>query len=160
MLAPGSKVSSRLICECKARRLIGRNIPLPTPGRKGNRADPDSGHSQSGPLQLILNLLGALKPRVVGHRQLVGVAEQPQQSRIVGTGIPRQRRDRMLFAHGLLIEDLATERSIRDIARSHEAVIDTAPAVAIPAAAATARYYIFKVTVAVVLTDKFPRERR
>src|SRR5258705_5813139 len=60
---------------------------------------------------------------------------------------------------GLLIEDLATERSIRDIARSHEAVIDTAPAVAIPAAAAPARDYIFKVTVAVVLTHNFPRER-
>ena len=140
--------------------MIGRNIPLPTPGRKGTGADPDSGHSQTYPLQLLLNLLRALEPRVVGRWQLVEVAEQPQQSRIVGTGIPRQRRDRMLFAHGLLIEDLATERSIRDIARSHEAVIDTAPAVAIPAAAAPAGDYIFKVTVAVVLTHNFPRERR
>jgi hypothetical protein len=61
---------------------------------------------------------------------------------------------------GLLIEDLATERSIRDIARSHEAVIDTAPAVAIPAAAAPARDCILKVAVAVVLAHDFPRERR
>jgi hypothetical protein len=100
MLAPGSKVSSRLICECKARCLIGRNIPLPTPGRKGSGADPDSGHSQTYPLQLLLNLLRALEPFVVGRWQLVEVAEQPQQSRIVATGIPRQRRDRMLFDHG------------------------------------------------------------
>ena len=92
-LAPGSKVSRRLICECKARCLIGRNIPLLTPGRKGSGADPDSGHSQSYPLQLLLNLVCALKPRVVGRRQLVGIAEQSQEGCVVTPTIPRQRND-------------------------------------------------------------------
>jgi hypothetical protein len=67
----------------------------------------------------------------------------------------------MLFDHGVfLFEDLAAERTVRDIARSHEAVIDVAPAVAIPAAATPARDCILEVSVAVVLAHDFPSERR
>jgi hypothetical protein len=55
---------------------------------------------------------------------------------------------------------LPAERPVRDIARSHEFVIDLAPDAAGPVTAAPARDCIFEVGVAVMLADDFPRERR
>ena len=55
---------------------------------------------------------------------------------------------------------LTAEWPIRDIARAHEAVINVAPDSAVPIAAALARDCIFKVGVAVVMANDFPRKRR
>src|SRR5713101_7394487 len=93
MLAPGSKVSRRLIRESQARRLIGGNVPLLAPGCEGTRTNPDPGDTETGLLKLLFSKFGTLQPSVVSRRQLVGVAEQFQQSRIIATGIPRQRND-------------------------------------------------------------------
>ena len=59
-----------------------------------------------------------------------------------------------------LVEDLTAERPIRDIARTHEAVINVAPDAAVPLAAALAGDCILKVGIAVALAHDFPRERR
>jgi hypothetical protein len=55
---------------------------------------------------------------------------------------------------------LTAEWPIRDIARTHEAVVDLAPDAAIPVAATPTRDCIFKVSVAVAMANDFPRERR
>src|SRR5580704_19715882 len=84
-------MSHGLVYENLARRLIGRNVPLLAPSCKGGGTDPDPGDAETGLLKLPLDSLGTLKPGIVGRRQLVGVAEQLQQSRIVAAGIPGQR---------------------------------------------------------------------
>ena len=58
-----------------------------------------------------------------------------------------------------ILIDLTPERPIRDIARSHEAIIDVAPDAAGPVAATPTRDCIFKVGIAVVLAHHFPRQR-
>jgi hypothetical protein len=56
--------------------------------------------------------------------------------------------------------DLTPKRPVDDIAGAHEVVIDAAPAVAVPAAAALTRDCILKIGVAIVLAHDLPRERR
>jgi hypothetical protein len=55
MLAPGRKVSRRLICESQARPLVRGNVPLLAPISKGDGTNPDFGNSETGSLQLALN---------------------------------------------------------------------------------------------------------
>jgi hypothetical protein len=92
-------MSRGLIRESQPRRLIGGNVPCLTPGRKRNGTDPDPGDAKACLLQLALSALSSLKPCIVSRRQLVGVAEQFPQSRVVATGIPRQRSDRGRCCH-------------------------------------------------------------
>src|SRR5258708_7719981 len=99
-------MSRGLIRESQARRLIGKNVLLVAPGCEGTRTNPDPGDTETGLLKLLFGKFGSLQPSVVSRRQLVGVAEQPQQKRIVATGIPRQRNDRRPCCHGFLAERL------------------------------------------------------
>jgi hypothetical protein len=64
-------MSRGLVYEGETRRLIGRNVPLLAPGRKGGGADSDLGNTETGFLKLPLNDLGTLKPAVVSRRQQV-----------------------------------------------------------------------------------------
>jgi hypothetical protein len=61
-------MSRGLVYEGKARRLIGRNVPLLAPGRKGGGADPDLGNTETSFPKLPFNDLGTLKPAVVRRR--------------------------------------------------------------------------------------------
>src|SRR3977135_99486 len=99
-------MSCCLIRESQARRLIGGNVPLLAPGCEGTRTNPDLGDTETGLLKLFFSKFGTLQPSVVSRRQLVGVAEQFQQSRVVALGIPRQRNDRRRCCHGFLAEPL------------------------------------------------------
>jgi hypothetical protein len=54
--------------------------------------------------------------------------------------------------------DLTAERPIRDIARTHEAVINVPADAAVPMTASLTRDCIFKVDIAVALAHDFPRK--
>src|ERR1700682_133881 len=104
-LLSSRKVPRSLIYESQARRLIGGNVPLLAPGCEGNRTNPDPGNTETGLLTLPFDPFGSIKPGVVRRGQLVGVAEQLQQSRIIATGIPRQCKDRRRGRHSSSQDD-------------------------------------------------------
>jgi len=68
-LVPGRRMSRGLVYENQARRLIGGDVPLLAPGRKGNRPNPDLGDTETGTLKLPFDPLGSIQPGIVSRRQ-------------------------------------------------------------------------------------------
>jgi len=94
------KLPRRLVGEGQACALVRGHVALLAPGRKGTRTNPDPGDAHTSLLQLSFSGLGALQPRLVSRRQLVGVAEQSQQGCVVTPTIPRQCNDGGRCNHG------------------------------------------------------------
>jgi hypothetical protein len=57
-------MSRGLVYEDQARSLIGGDVPLLAPGRKGNGSNPDLGDTETGTLKFPFDLLGTLEPSV------------------------------------------------------------------------------------------------
>jgi hypothetical protein len=64
-------MSRRLVYDDQARSLIGGDVPRLAPGRKGNRANPDLGDTETATLKFPFHLPGTLKPSVVSRWQPV-----------------------------------------------------------------------------------------